>query len=150
MLDDVDFNSRAAALMPIKPKYVEKILSGEKKVEFRKTVFKKSVNAIIIYSSSPVQRVVAICDINLVSKQRPLTLWKKYRHVGGIQYSDYKEYYNDKEFGVAIELSNIRILAQPLVLSDIVNVKCVPQSFMYVDSMTISLIEEMNFSRRMD
>ena len=44
-------------LMSIKPKYVEKILSGEKKYEYRKTLLKKDVESILVYSTSPVKKV---------------------------------------------------------------------------------------------
>ena len=51
-------------LMSIKPKYVEKILSGEKKYEYRKTLLKKDVESILVYSTSPVKKVV--CEIKLL------------------------------------------------------------------------------------
>jgi len=142
MLDIVNYKQETAALLPIKPKFVEKILSGEKTVEFRKTVFKQKFDRIIIYSSSPVKLIVAICDVTTINKQRPLTLWKKYRHVGGIKYSEYADYYKGKEFGVAIELTNVRVLDKPLELNDLVDVKSAPQSYMYVDTFTISAIEQ--------
>jgi len=142
MLDIVNYKAETAALLPIKPKFVEKILSGEKTVEFRKIVFKQNIERIIIYSSSPVKRVVAICDVKTINRERPLTLWKKYRHVGGIEYSEYADYYRNKEYGVAIELTNVRVLDKPLELSDLVDIKVAPQSFMYVDTFTISEIEK--------
>jgi hypothetical protein len=49
----------ASVLLSIKPEFVEKIFSGLKKYEFRRVIFKsKSVSRVVIYASSPVQRVV--------------------------------------------------------------------------------------------
>ena len=44
--------------MSINPEYVEKILSGTKKYEFRKSKCKREVSEIIIYSTAPVSKVV--------------------------------------------------------------------------------------------
>ena len=146
VLDVIEFKSRSAALLPIKPKYVEKILSGEKTVEFRKVEFKENIENIIIYSSSPVMLVVAVCDVVMVVKRSPYTLWKKYRDVGGIEYAEYKDYFKGKDLGVAIELSNVKVLEHPLLLQDVVDVKSPPQSFMYVDSITVAEVQERIFS----
>ena len=45
-------------LLPIKPVYVAKILSGEKKVEYRKKVV-ADVDLILIYASAPIKKIVA-------------------------------------------------------------------------------------------
>ena len=48
-------------ILSIKPKHVEKILSGEKQYEFRKQIFKNpEVENIFIYASSPVKKIVAV------------------------------------------------------------------------------------------
>ena len=46
-------------LLSINPRYVEKILSGEKKYEFRTRIAKRKVDSILIYSTAPVKRVLA-------------------------------------------------------------------------------------------
>lgn len=43
-----------AILLSIKPRFVEQILNGEKRFEYRKRVPERHVNKIIIYNSSPV------------------------------------------------------------------------------------------------
>ena len=45
-------------LLSIKPDYVEKILDGSKKYEFRKIIFNDNIQRIMIYSSSPVKKIV--------------------------------------------------------------------------------------------
>ena len=48
----------ASILLSIKPEYVEKILKGEKRYEFRRKLCQKEVDKIYIYETSPVKKVV--------------------------------------------------------------------------------------------
>jgi len=51
-------------LLSVKPKYAEEIISGRKKYEFRKSIFKREdIKKMYIYSSSPVKKIIAIVDI---------------------------------------------------------------------------------------
>ena len=50
-------------LFSIKPEYVKDILSGRKKYEYRKIKPKNRVDAIIIYSSAPVMKIVAEVEV---------------------------------------------------------------------------------------
>ena len=46
-------------LLSINPPYVDKIFNGEKKFEYRRAIFKdNSVDTIVIYSTSPIKKVV--------------------------------------------------------------------------------------------
>ena len=45
-------------LLSIRPEFVEKIISHEKKYEFRKRIFRKNVDKIFIYSSSPEKKII--------------------------------------------------------------------------------------------
>jgi predicted transcriptional regulator len=65
-------------LLSIKPEYVEKILDGTKKFEFRKGIFKNpDVKSVVIYSTMPVGMIVAEFDIADVIEDKPSTVWKK-------------------------------------------------------------------------
>ena len=46
-------------LISINPEHVAKILSGEKKFEYRTKDAKRDVDSLIIYETTPVKRVVA-------------------------------------------------------------------------------------------
>ena len=59
-------------LLSIKPKYVKSIIEGEKRYEFRKTIFKnREINRIYIYSSSPVKKIVASFVIGTILEDHP-------------------------------------------------------------------------------
>jgi len=59
-------------ILSIKPEYVRKILTGEKKFEYRKRIWKDKVKKIYIYSSRPEKKLHAIftfiffCMVNLI------------------------------------------------------------------------------------
>ncbi|MGE4714260.1 ASCH domain-containing protein [Bifidobacterium breve] len=66
------------AILSIRPEYVDRILSGEKKYEFRKRIFKREdVDTIVIYSTSPCCRVVAEASIAEIIQDSPERIWKK-------------------------------------------------------------------------
>ena len=44
-------------ILSIKPRYVKEIEKGNKKYEFRKSIFKKKVKWVYIYSTSPVKKI---------------------------------------------------------------------------------------------
>jgi predicted transcriptional regulator len=68
-------------LLSIKPKYVEEILNGNKKYEFRKSIFKckEKLEMIYIYSSSPVKKVVGAFVIESIIEDHPKVLWEKFK-----------------------------------------------------------------------
>lgn len=48
----------ATILLVIKPEFIERIFSGDKKFEFRRRVARRGVDKIIIYATRPVCAVV--------------------------------------------------------------------------------------------
>ena len=119
-------------LMSIKPQYVEKILSGNKKYEYRKNRAKRNdIDKMIIYSTAPVMKVVAEVDIEEIIESTPDILWKKTKLESGITEEFFYKYYKNKTTAVAYKLGNIKIYDKPKSLNDI-GVKYVPQSFIYL------------------
>ena len=120
-------------LMPINPEYVDEILAGRKKYEYRKIKAKRNnVNKMIIYSTSPIMKVVAEVDIKEILEEDPETLWKMTRHESGISKDFYNKYYKNKNVAIAYKLGSIKIYDKPKDLKDI-GINYVPQSFIYLD-----------------
>ena len=65
-----------ALLLSIKPEYVEKILQGEKKFEYRKRLAKEDVSYIYVYSTAPSMKVVASVHIEGHLSDSPTALWE--------------------------------------------------------------------------
>ena len=67
-------------LLSIKPIFVKEIIEGRKLFEYRKTIYKnRDINKIIVYSSSPVCRIIGEFSVQDILCEPPKTLWKKTR-----------------------------------------------------------------------
>lgn len=120
-------------LMSINPQYVEQILSGKKKYEYRKVkAQKKNIDKIIIYSTYPVMKVVAEVDINDVLEDNVKEIWNITKEHSGITEEFYNKYYENKENAIAYKLGMVKKYEQPKSLEEI-GIKYVPQSFIYID-----------------
>lgn len=120
-------------LMPINPQYVDEILAGRKKYEYRKIKAKrKNVDKMIIYSTSPIMKVVAEVDVKEILEESPEKLWEITKSESGITKSFYNKYYKNKDTAIAYKLGEIKIYNEPKELHDI-GINCVPQSFIYLD-----------------
>ena len=121
-----------AILLSIKPQYAKQILEGNKKYEYRKSLAKKKCDIILIYSSSPVKKIVASAKIDNTISDSPTSLWEKTKKHSGICYSDFIEYFKHREMAHAYKLSSVQIFKTPLELKDF-GIKTAPQSFLYVE-----------------
>lgn len=120
-------------LLSIKPEFVEKILDGSKKFEFRKGIFKNSlVTSVVIYSTMPVGMVVGEFDIADVIHDEPSIVWKKTKKFAGISKDFFDIYFESREKAYAIEISNVRKYDQPMLLSALGKNISAPQSYRYL------------------
>lgn len=123
------------ALISIQPRYVKKIFSGEKVLEFRRIWAAKPVDALVIYSSSPEQRIVAIACVGALHHGSPTKLWELARiKGGGVSRRELYAYFQGKRKGYAIELTGVlkaELEVDPKSL--FVNFKP-PQSFQYLSA----------------
>lgn len=120
-------------LMPINPKYVDEILSGRKQYEYRKIKAKrKKIDKMVIYSTSPIMKVVAEVQIESILEDTPENIWKKTKHYSGVSEDFYNKYYNNKNNAVAYKLGKILVYNKPKKLNDI-GINYAPQSFVYLD-----------------
>jgi len=71
------------ALISIHPKYIELILNGEKRLEFRRSWATMPVNRLIIYACAPLKKIVAIAEINTVIWGSRTKLWSLAKKMGG-------------------------------------------------------------------
>ena len=120
-------------LLSIKPKYVDKILLGSKKYEFRKIRFRdEEVREIVIYSSSPMKKIVGTCEIGSVIEDSPLILWEMFRDGSGLCEEEFFSYFEGKERGYAIEIEQINKFKNPVDPWEFEESFIPPQSFHYI------------------
>ncbi|MEO7049689.1 MAG: hypothetical protein ABI091_30580 [Ferruginibacter sp.] len=120
-------------LLSIKPEFADKIFEGSKKYEFRKVIFKnRDVKEVIVYASSPIQKVIGEFEIDCILMEEPNDLWEKTKGQSGISEAFFFDYFFDRLVGYAIKIKNVTKYKSP---------KCIkadfkafpPQSFIYID-----------------
>lgn len=119
-------------LLSIKPEFVFKIFDGTKKYEYRRTIFaKRDVTEVVVYASSPVQRVVGEFKIGKILHEDPKSLWERTKLHAGIDKSKFLAYFKEKAKGYAIEIKSAKTYNNPLSLSRLTT-SPPPQSFQYL------------------
>jgi len=124
-------------LLSIKPQFAEMIFSGTKKYEFRRSLFKNpDVKTIVVYASSPVQKVIGEFAIEAIINDELVALWELTKKYAGINEEYFFKYFSNKEYGYAIQIKNVKKYRKALCLREDLNVTP-PQSFMYLNTGTV-------------
>lgn len=119
-------------LLSIKPEFAERIFNGSKKYEFRRSIFKNpDVKTVVVYASSPVQRVIGEFDIETVLRGAPQTLWEKTKKDSGITEEFFFAYFSERDEGFAIKIKKTRRFRKSRCLRTSYDVSP-PQSFCYI------------------
>lgn len=120
-------------LLSIKPRFAEQIFAGIKRYEFRRVLFRsKSVTRVILYASSPIQRVVGEFEIEAILALGVEQLWEKTKKHSGIEKSYFDEYFDGRCTAYAIKISLPRRYRTPKQLRHVCDSKRPPQSFQYL------------------
>lgn len=118
-------------LLSINPEYVERILNGTKKFEYRTKVAKRDIKAILIYCTYPTKKVVAQVKIKSILSDSPENLWKMTKEFSGISKEFFDRYFKNREVAYAYELGDVIEYKKPKLLEDF-GIHYAPQSFIYV------------------
>ncbi|CAI3318085.1 ASCH domain-containing protein [Enterococcus cecorum] len=121
-------------LLSIKPEFVDEIMSGRKRFEYRKKVFKRTdVTTIVVYATKPFGKVVGEFEIDEIIEDDLDILWQETKSYSGISKKFFDEYFKDRDSGFAIKIKNFTAYDVPIELSEYdSNIKVAPQSFCYV------------------
>ena len=121
-------------LLSIKPEFVKKIFSGEKKFELRKSIFKdKRVSSVVIYASSPLMRIVGEFTIKDILSCEVNKMWDLVRMGAGVSKQFYSSYFKGKQIAFAIQIGKVKRYKTPKTLADY-NIRKAPQSFRYLSN----------------
>jgi predicted transcriptional regulator len=126
--------AEVGALMAIRPPFAEKILLGEKRVEYRRVAFRRSISWAAIYVTAPWGVVVGWFEVSRVVAESPGRLWRRYEEEGGIGRSEFNSYFRGCTVGVAIEIGRVFALRQPVSLVDLGLGTRPPRSYRYLSS----------------
>ena len=133
-------------LVSIRPEYISKILNGEKTIELRRKF--PAVTAIgalaLLYSTSPVQAVVAYARIKDVRKLSVSDIWKNHGAAACVSKKEFYSYFAGLEYGFAIFLDQVRPLKRQINARDLqIEFGIVPpQSYRYVQGECTSLLSD--------
>ncbi len=117
-------------LLSIKPEFVEKIINGEKKFEFRRKIFKKDVDKVVIYATSPLKLVVGEFVIEEIIKKDLDLLWQITNKYAGINEDYFWQYFKGVYFGYALKIGEVKLYDNYLKIQDIGLTP--PQSYVYL------------------
>jgi len=124
-------------LISIHPEHVDKILSGEKKWEYRKSIFRKDKNEIdqaYIYCTSPVKEIVASFKIGRILKDSPEELWKQTKKESGTDKQQFMEYFDGHEVGYSIEITGLEKLEESVDPYEEIEDFHAPQGYCYIEN----------------
>jgi predicted transcriptional regulator len=118
---------RRNVLMSIRPQYADAILSGAKRYELRRRRPSFGTGSqVIVYSSSPDQRLLGTFETGTIHEAAPETLWKLVRGQAGIDRSTFADYFVGCDVAYAIEVrSPQRLEPAPLRFRP-------PQSYLFL------------------
>lgn len=122
------------ALISIHPEYAEKILTGEKRLEFRRVWAVQPVDVLAIYATAPVQRIVGLAWIEHVHHGSKTKLWELgKRHGGGISRRKLFAYLDGRKEAVALVIGRHQRFVAELDPHRVFDAKFKPpQSFRYL------------------
>lgn len=93
------------ALISVHPVHVQKIMSGEKNLEFRRIWPMREIETLVVYATHPEQRLAAIVQVAGVVRASKTALWQvASAERGGITRQALFDYLQGRELGVAIRL----------------------------------------------
>jgi type I restriction enzyme S subunit len=124
--------------MSIKENYVEKIISGEKIYEPRRSIFKREVENVIIYATAPSKEIVGMFECKEIIKDSPENIWNDFSDKLGIDKESFFKYFEGKDEGFALKIDNFIPLKPPKSTDEIKDFRA-PQSFKYVDNEKMSI-----------
>lgn len=120
-------------LLAIKPEFAEMIFSGEKKYEFRRTIFKRGdVRCVVVYASAPVSKVIGEFEIETIISADLDTLWAKTKSSSGVTKEHFFRYFNNRDYGYAIKINRPIKYSSTLCVQGDLGMKP-PQSYAYID-----------------
>ena len=120
-------------LLAIKEEFASKIFDGTKRYEFRKSIFKdERVRTVVVYVSSPVQKVIGEFEIETVYRGEPEEIWERTKKHSGISKEFFDLYFAERDNAYAIKIKKTKKYRRPKALMDDYNMTFAPQSYVYL------------------
>ena len=118
-------------ILPIAPQYIEKILSGEKKYEYRKRLCKNNISRMYLYATAPVKGIVGEAEVIGKLEKNPKDLWNLTFQDSGIKVELFYKYFENYSRACAYKLVTVTRYANIIPLHNI-GIDYIIQSFKYI------------------
>lgn len=119
-------------MLSIRPEYAVPIFQRNKRFEFRRTLFKRHVDGVVVYVTAPVGGVVGEFRIGRIISDDINSLWTRTKEYAGISFQKFRDYFAGRDVGHAIEIASVQKYPQMLDLDAHFGLRP-PQSFVYLD-----------------
>jgi predicted transcriptional regulator len=121
-------------LVSVHPEFVEEILTGRKRVEFRRRWPKQASGVALIYATAPAKSLAALVEVVEVARQSKTQLWELAKELGGgVTRQVLFDYLDGMSKGVALKLGRRISFGKGMPPSDVFGASfCPPQSFRYL------------------
>ena len=108
------------AIISLKPRYADLILTGKKSVELRSRIVRlKPGTAIWIYATLPVGRIVGFAEVKSVVHGKPTLIWRRFKNKICIDEAEFNSYTEDRERVAAVTLTGVQELTEAPTLNGI-------------------------------
>jgi predicted transcriptional regulator len=101
-------------LMSIIPMVGRRIMSGKKKYEYRRSIFRKPVNRVYLYLSSPERKIVGYFKYRGYMEGTIREIWEATKEVSAATEAGYLEYFQNTNRAFAIRIDEFINFAEPL------------------------------------
>lgn len=128
-----------SVLLSIKPKYATAIIEGVKRYEFRRVIFRRRITSIYIYSTSPVNKIVGLFEVDKIIKEHPQEIWSMCHEYAAISESEFFNYFEGFLTAYAIKIKSVSRFGREIDPYRYIENFRPPRSFCYV---THSLIKD--------
>jgi predicted transcriptional regulator len=120
-------------LLSIKPEYAQKIFNGEKRYEFRRTIYKrKGIQTVVVYVSHPIKKIVGEFYVEEVISDTLNKLWDGTKEHAGISEEVYLQYFAGRNIGFALKIRKAIKYKKAFCIKEHWGIMP-PQSFIYLD-----------------
>ena len=123
---------RRVALISVHPEFADKILSGEKRVELRRSKLHSAISHLVIYATAPRSVVLGWVKVTDIESGSPTKVWDAHKKHAGISRARFRQYFEGCRSAVAIHVDDPQPLQAPMRLSEINDGLAAPQSWRYL------------------
>lgn len=120
-------------VLPTKSIYANMMYDGSKLFEYRRNIFRPTVERIYIYETAPVSMITGVINVDSILRAPLHKLWEMTQERGGISREQFNQYFAGRGYGHAIKVgtpSPCRYY-RPEPLSAM-GINYTPQSFVYI------------------